>query len=145
MRRRHASTLEDLRLTIDCLPLRTRVAMLAGVLLALLTVAKVLDMGFYEALRRPFDPVVDWRYVGSFVSLVHDSFGETTGNVLLVALALLAVGLNLWMMKQFSMDRMSLLYVLVGIVSLLVLGQGAVFAPALRASRVSPVEATRSV
>ena len=59
--------------------------------------------------------------------------------------ALLAVALNLWMMKQFSMDRMSLLYVLVGIVSLLVLGQGAVFAPALRASRVSPVEATRSV
>ena len=31
MRRRHASTLEDLRLTIDCLPLRTRVAMLEGV------------------------------------------------------------------------------------------------------------------
>jgi putative ABC transport system permease protein len=59
--------------------------------------------------------------------------------------ALLAVGLNLWMMKQFSMDRMSLLYVLVGVVALLVLGQGAVFAPALRASRVSPVEATRSV
>jgi putative ABC transport system permease protein len=35
--------------------------------------------------------------------------------------------------------------VLVGIVALLVLGQGAVFAPARRASRVSPVEATRSV
>ena len=59
--------------------------------------------------------------------------------------ALLAVGLNLWLMKQFSMDRMSLLYVLVGVIALLVLGQGAVFAPALRASRVSPVEATRSV
>jgi putative ABC transport system permease protein len=59
--------------------------------------------------------------------------------------AILAVGLNLWMMKQFEMDRMSLLYVLVGIVSLLALGQGAVFAPALRASRVPPVEATRSV
>jgi len=53
--------------------------------------------------------------------------------------------LNLWLMKQFSMDRMSLLYVLVGVAALLVLGQGAVFAPALRASRVSPVEATRSV
>jgi putative ABC transport system permease protein len=49
------------------------------------------------------------------------------------------------MMKQFQMDRMSAAYVLVGIISLLVLGQGAVFAPALRASRVSPVEATRSV
>ena len=59
--------------------------------------------------------------------------------------AILAVGLNLWLMKQFSMDRMSLLYVLVGVIALLVLGQGAVFAPALRASRVSPVEATRSV
>ena len=59
--------------------------------------------------------------------------------------AILAVGLNLWMMKQFAMDRMSLLYVLVGIVALMLLGQGAVFAPARRASRVSPVEATRSV
>jgi putative ABC transport system permease protein len=58
---------------------------------------------------------------------------------------ILAVGLNLWMMKQFQMDRMSVLYVLVGIGALLVLGQGAVFAPALRASKVSPVEATRSV
>jgi putative ABC transport system permease protein len=59
--------------------------------------------------------------------------------------AILAVGLNLWMMRQFAMDRMSLLYVLVGIIVLLMLGQGAVFAPARRASRVSPVEATRSV
>ena len=59
--------------------------------------------------------------------------------------AILAVGLNQWLMKQSSMDRMSLLYVLVGVAALLVLGQGAVFAPALRASRVSPVEATRSV
>ena len=59
--------------------------------------------------------------------------------------AILAVGLNLWMMKQFAMDRMSLLYVLVGVIALLMLGQGAVFAPARRASRVSPVEATRSV
>jgi putative ABC transport system permease protein len=33
--------------------------------------------------------------------------------------------------------------VLGGIVILLLLGQGAVFAPALRASRVPPIEATR--
>ncbi|MGH8112698.1 MAG: ABC transporter permease [Rhodanobacteraceae bacterium] len=59
--------------------------------------------------------------------------------------AILAVGLNLWLMRQFSMERMSLVYVLVGMAALLLLGQGAVFAPALRASRVSPVEATRSV
>lgn len=59
--------------------------------------------------------------------------------------AILAIALNLWMMRQLAMDRMPLLYVLAGIVVLLLLGQGAVFVPALRASRVSPVEATRSV
>jgi putative ABC transport system permease protein len=59
--------------------------------------------------------------------------------------AIVAIGLNLWLMKQFQMDRMPLAYVLVGVVALLLLGQGAVFAPALRASKVSPVEATRSV
>ncbi|WHZ19055.1 MAG: ABC transporter, permease protein [Rhodanobacteraceae bacterium] len=59
--------------------------------------------------------------------------------------AILAVGMNLWMMRLLAMDRMPLLYVLAGVAVLLLLGQGAVFAPALRASRVSPVEATRSV
>ena len=59
--------------------------------------------------------------------------------------ALLAIVINLWMVTRFEMDRMSLVYVGVGIIALLLLGQGAVLAPALRASRVSPVEATRSV
>ncbi|MGH8234204.1 MAG: ABC transporter permease, partial [Rhodanobacteraceae bacterium] len=59
--------------------------------------------------------------------------------------AVLAVGLNFWMMRQLAMDRMPLLYVLVGVIVLLLLGQGAVFAPARRASRVSPAEATRTV
>ena len=39
----------------------------------------------------------------------------------------------------------SIAYVGIGVIVLLLLGQGAVLAPALRASRVSPVEATRSV
>jgi putative ABC transport system permease protein len=59
--------------------------------------------------------------------------------------AVLAVGINLWMVTRFEMDRMSMAYVGVGVVVLLLLGQSAVLAPALRASRVSPVEATRSV
>jgi len=57
--------------------------------------------------------------------------------------ALLAIGLNQWMMSEFEMQRLSLLYVLAGMAVLLLLGQGAVLAPAMRASRVSPVEATR--
>ena len=59
--------------------------------------------------------------------------------------AVLAIGINLWMVTQFEMARLSLAYVATGVVALLLLGQGAVLAPALRASRVSPVEATRSV
>ncbi|MFC5740593.1 ABC transporter permease [Dyella tabacisoli] len=58
---------------------------------------------------------------------------------------LLAVGLNLWMMAQFEMNRLSTGYVLSGVVALLLLGQAAVLAPAMRASRVPPVEATRTV
>jgi putative ABC transport system permease protein len=59
--------------------------------------------------------------------------------------ALLAYAMNQWMMTQFEMDRLSLAYVSVGVVALLLLGQAAVLAPAVRASRVPPVEATRSV
>jgi putative ABC transport system permease protein len=62
-----------------------------------------------------------------------------------VAGVLLAVGLNLLLMKHYEMDRLPVLYVLVGVVVVLVLGQGAVFVPARRASNVPPVAATRSV
>jgi putative ABC transport system permease protein len=56
----------------------------------------------------------------------------------------LAVGLNLWLMSRYEMPRMPLTYVLIGMVALLALGQAAVFVPARRASRVSPIEATRA-
>ena len=59
--------------------------------------------------------------------------------------AVLAVAFNLWTVTRFEMDRMSMAYVGIGVIVLLLLGQGAVLAPALRASRVPPVEATRSV
>ena len=73
-----------------------------------------------------------------------------TENLLIGALGVviggvLAVALNLWLMKQFEMDRLAPGYVVAGVVTLLLLGQGAVLAPALRASHVPPVEATRSV
>jgi putative ABC transport system permease protein len=64
--------------------------------------------------------------------------GVTVGVVL-------ALAMNQWMLTRFEMQRLSASYVLSGVVLLLFLGQAAVFAPALRASRVSPVEATRSV
>jgi len=58
---------------------------------------------------------------------------------------LLAIGLNMVMISQFEMARLSLSYVVIGVVAVLLLGQASVLMPALRASRVSPVEATRTV
>lgn len=57
----------------------------------------------------------------------------------------LAVAMNLWLVIRFEMHHLSMAYILTGVAILLVLGQCAVFAPAMRAARVSPVEATRPV
>lgn len=57
----------------------------------------------------------------------------------------LAIAMNLWLVTRFEMHRLSMAYVISGVLLLLLLGQGAVLAPAIRASKVSPVEATRSV
>ena len=58
---------------------------------------------------------------------------------------LLAVGLNLLLMKHYELPRLPLWYLPVGAIVLWLLGQLAVLAPALRASNVPPVVATRSV
>jgi putative ABC transport system permease protein len=56
----------------------------------------------------------------------------------------MAIGLNLWLMRLYQMDRLPVVYTLVGVVAVLVLGQCAVFVPARRASNVPPVTATRA-
>ena len=57
---------------------------------------------------------------------------------------LLAIGLNLWLMTHYEMERLPVLYVLTGVLAMLAIGQGAVFVPARRASNVPPVVATRA-
>ena len=64
------------------------------------------------------------------------------GAVLGIAMA---VGLNMLLMQRFEMDRLPILYVLLGVVVVVGISQAAVFVPARKASNVSPVEATRSV
>ncbi|MGH8145402.1 MAG: ABC transporter permease [Rhodanobacteraceae bacterium] len=73
-----------------------------------------------------------------------------TENFLIVTVGvgigvLLAIGLNLLLMKHYELPRLPLWYLLVGAIVLWLLGQLAVLAPALRASNVPPVVATRSV
>ncbi|MGC1548807.1 MAG: FtsX-like permease family protein [Rhodanobacter sp.] len=56
----------------------------------------------------------------------------------------LAFTFNRWLMDRFELARLSPIYVVIGAVVLLLLSQGAAFAPALRASRIVPVEAIRA-
>jgi putative ABC transport system permease protein len=58
---------------------------------------------------------------------------------------LLAFGLNQLLMARYELDRLPLLYLPIGAVSLWLLGQFAVYWPARRAARVPPAVATRSV
>ncbi|MGH8192621.1 MAG: ABC transporter permease, partial [Rhodanobacteraceae bacterium] len=57
----------------------------------------------------------------------------------------LAIGINLMLLRMFQMHRMPGWYVAIGVAAILLLGQLAVFMPARRASNVPPVVATRSV
>jgi putative ABC transport system permease protein len=57
----------------------------------------------------------------------------------------LAYALNLWLMQAYQMPQLPWYYVPIGFTSLWILGQLAVLGPALRASRVPPAIATRSV
>jgi hypothetical protein len=61
--------------------------------LGLLTVVRMLDVGFYASLNRPFDPVIDWRYLGSAVGLVDDSLGRPAAVAAVLVAALAVVGL----------------------------------------------------
>jgi putative ABC transport system permease protein len=62
-----------------------------------------------------------------------------------VAGALFAFGLNEWLMTHYEMTRLPALYVAMGVLAMLALGQAAILVPARRASNVPPVTATRSV
>ncbi|MEO8010792.1 MAG: FtsX-like permease family protein, partial [Dokdonella sp.] len=71
-------------------------------------------------------------------NFIITSFGLLLG-------AVLAYGFSLWLMSRYRSPKLPWHYVPVGFVCLWVLGQLAVLGPALRASRVPPAVATRSV
>ncbi|GAA2490643.1 hypothetical protein GCM10010434_037810 [Winogradskya humida] len=68
----------------------------AGVLgagLGLLTIEKMLDMGFYKFLARPFDPVLDWVLFDDAESFVKDTAGTpgVVGAIAVIALLVVLV------------------------------------------------------
>ncbi|MGZ5403182.1 MAG: sulfatase-like hydrolase/transferase [Nocardioides sp.] len=73
--------------------LRTGLAVVCGLLLALSAVFKVLDLGFREALNRPFDVLIDWTYADSLIETAQDSVDGQSGTLLLVGAGLALVAL----------------------------------------------------
>jgi putative ABC transport system permease protein len=128
---------------------RAMAGLLVGVIVAMLGVTAFGIVGlasFWVAQRR--------KQIG-----IRRALGATRGDILRyfqtenflivtfgIALGVvLAIGINLVLMKFFEVPRLPLWYLPVGAVALWLLGQLAVLVPALRAAAVPPVVATRSV
>ena len=71
--------------------LRGAVVVLAGLAAAVVTAFKLLDIGFGQALNRPFDPLIDWSYTGEMVETVRGSAPGGLGIALLVVAGLALV------------------------------------------------------
>ncbi len=67
---------------------RRIVAAVAGILLGVLTFAKILNIAFYEYVDRAFNPVYDWGSIGSALGVVRDTIGPTRTDIALVLLGL---------------------------------------------------------
>jgi phosphatidylglycerophosphate synthase len=64
---------------------RRIVAAVAGILFSLLTLIKILNIGFYAEIGRAFNPVLDWGDISPAVGVVRDAIGATLTNIALVA------------------------------------------------------------
>ena len=70
---------------------RRAMAAAVGALLGLVTILKVLDMGFFASLDRPFNLVTDRGYFSPVRVLARDTIGPVAGDVVLAGAVLLAV------------------------------------------------------
>jgi phosphatidylglycerophosphate synthase len=71
---------------------RRVLAVVAGAVLSVLVVVKVLDFGFFTAFDRPFKPVDDSSYVGIGIETLRDAIGGSA-DLVVAAAAVLAVAL----------------------------------------------------
>jgi phosphatidylglycerophosphate synthase len=62
-----------------------------GPVLGLLVLVKLLDLGFFVAFDRPFNPVDDWSYASLGIETVRNTFGRTDADLVAVGAVLLGV------------------------------------------------------
>jgi hypothetical protein len=76
-------------------PARARriVVWVAGPLLGLVILLKILNIGFFAAFDRPFDPYLDVNYTGVGVETLRASLGDGEANLILALVGLMFIGL----------------------------------------------------
>ena len=72
---------------------RRVLAVVAGAVLSVLVVVKVLDIGFFTAFDRPFKPVDDSSYVGIGIETLRDAIGGSSADLVVAVAAVLVVAL----------------------------------------------------
>jgi hypothetical protein len=88
---------------------RRAMAVVTGVGLGLLTIVKILDMGFYAVLVRPFDPLLDFPLAGNGLDFLKDSIGPV--GAIGVAIAIVALVVAVLVLMTLSVLRLSRLLV----------------------------------
>jgi hypothetical protein len=81
------------------------VAAVIGTILGLLTIIKIIDMGFFEAINRPFNPTADWSYFESAQGLLTVSIGRTDAIAFLVAA--IALGIAVLILTPLALMRLT--------------------------------------
>jgi phosphatidylglycerophosphate synthase len=89
------------------LPTRARrvVAWLASPAIGALVLVKVLDIGFFTALDRPFNPVEDWAYLSIGAGTVRATSGSMDAD--LAVAAAVAVGLAALLIPALAMGQLT--------------------------------------
>jgi hypothetical protein len=72
---------------------RRVLAVALGMVLSVLVVVKVLDIGFFTAFDRPFNPIDDSGYAGIGIETLRNAIGGSSANVVVAVTAVLLVAL----------------------------------------------------
>jgi phosphatidylglycerophosphate synthase len=72
---------------------RRVLAVVVGALLSALVLVKLLNLGFYTAFDRPFQPVDDSRYLGIGIETLRHAIGSSSANVVVAVAVVLIVAL----------------------------------------------------
>jgi hypothetical protein len=70
---------------------RRVVAVIAGVVLGVIVIVKVVDMGFYVSLARPFDLVLDWSFFGNGMDYLDETAGHAASIAAVIGAVLVAI------------------------------------------------------